>query len=231
VKLTARIALLIFCLFLCACAGRRNRRQPLTAPEEISGPFNELAAAAAVQRDAIRDYRGMAAGAKMPRWFEAYLDGGAAAVESLDEYSGQYVFVSENWGAASGPLEQWLQRFDIDRGFPRVAAVRLRFRFIRDLTGSADAVYGKNYENAIKAAYDAAYTGYRKEADFWIREESVRGDGAPVLQYRYFILIRVPRGLFEQQTRAFLDRITSANAAKDQNLAFDYVKEHFFEGY
>jgi hypothetical protein len=226
-----RAALLVFCLFLCACAGRRSRIRQNSVTDEPSGPVNEPLAAVTVQRDAILDYRGKAGGAKMPRWFDAYLDGGAAAVEALDDYGDRYAFVSENRNAAAGPLEQWLQRFDIDRNFPRAAAVRMRLRFIRNLAGSAAAVYGKNYEIAVKAAYDAAYTGYRREADFWIREESAGEGGAPVSRYRYFILILVPRGLFEQQTHAFLDRIAVKDAAPNQNSAFDYVRKHFFEGY
>jgi hypothetical protein len=228
-RIAPRIVLLLVCLLLCVCAGSRNRRRQLPLEEELPASSKEPSFAVPLRRDDVLDYRGNAGKARMPRWFEAYLDGGIAAVEALDEYSGQYAFLSENRGTASGPLEQWLRRFDVDRGFPRLTAARLRARFNRNLAGSADSVYGANYEKAVKAAYNAQYYGCRKEADFWIREESGGMGDTPV--YRYFILILVPKSLFERQTRAFLYGMETGNATRSQNSAFNDVRDQFFDGY
>jgi hypothetical protein len=185
-----------------------------------------------MQTNLVLDYEGMASGQVLPRWVEAYLAGGDAGPEALPEYEYAYTFVGENSGPLPGPLETWRRNFDVKRTFPRLAAARIRFRFIRGLETAADELYGGNYQAAVKAAYRADYTGSWKEADFWILEE--RGENPERAgengRYRYLVLVLVPRDTFESEVRKILGTIEN-RGTRDQNSAFGRVRENFFEGF
>ena len=187
----------------------------------------------------ILDYRGKATGAGLPPWLDAYFNGGEPGIEAMSEYENVYAFVNEKHDASPAPPEHWLRGFNVDRAFSRIAASRLIRRFTRNIKGTAgiediegrgnpDAVYGGYYETAVKAAFNARFSGPWKAGDFWIREAFPEESAGA--RYRYFILILVPRDTFEREVFALLDSI-KAGASKEQSDAFNGVKNAFFEGF
>lgn len=213
-------------LLLFACNGTPDTETSLSR----EGPPNESPPAFRTNR--ILEYQGMAAGQALPRWVEAYLAGGNAAVETLPEYEYVYAFVGDNSGPSPGPLEIWRRNFDAERTFPRLAGARVRFRFIRGLDTSADEVYGGYYEAAIKAAYRADYAAFWKEGDFWVLEEPGENPeraGANG-RYRYLVLVLVPRDVFERELPEILKQKEDLGT-RDQHSAFEKLLENFFEGF
>jgi hypothetical protein len=214
-------------LLLFACRGNPDS-EISSLPQE--GPLNESLPVMQINR--ILDYQGMASGQALPRWVEAYLAEGNAGPEALPEYEYMYAFIAENSGPSPGPLETWRRNFDVKRTFPRLAAARIRFRFIRGLETGADEVYGGYYQAAVKAAYRTDYAGPWKETDFWILEEPGENperagkDG----RYRYFVFVLVPKDTFESEVREILEQIEN-RGTRDQASAFNRVRENFFEGF
>jgi hypothetical protein len=175
----------------------------------------------------ILDYKGRDAGAALPPWVGAYLDSGIRGVEALGGYEDWYAFVAGQEGTNTGLLELWLRSFSIDQDFSRLAAARIRRRFIGHLTRSGDDEYGGNYEAAVKAAYSRPFLGGWKETDSWVLVE----DSAGNREYRYLILVFVSRPLLENQINEMLSGVRGEGASRDQNTAFNRVKDAFFEGF
>ncbi|MDR1507031.1 MAG: hypothetical protein LBI67_07995 [Treponema sp.] len=229
-------------LFFFACGGNpaadgRGFRETASVPGGNSpeGPFNE--SPPQIHESRIADHTGKAEGRDIPRWVEAYLAGGDAGVDALPEYENVYAFIGENrmmietepQGALPAPLENWRRNFDVGRAFPRLAAARIRYRFIRGLSASAADVYGKCYDASVKAAYAARYSGPWKEGDFWVREEpgeNSEGDGS----YRCLVFVLVPKDIFEREVQEMLNPLKDLGT-KDQNSAFEKTLEVFFEGF
>jgi hypothetical protein len=214
--------LLCLCVILSACASPKIRKPEPPVTEQ--GQLNEVEPV--VQKASILDYRGRNAGASVPRWLQAYLDGGIPGVEAMSEYQDVYAFVRENEGSLTN-MEQWLKHFDVKRAFPRASADRLRYRFIRNLTARADDVYGRNYEAVVKAAFNTSFSDVWKESDFWIIERT----GNASLQYRYFILMLIRREVYEETVREMLWKVSGEGSTREQTAAFFRVRDTFFEGF
>ena len=124
-----------------------------------------------------------------------------------------------------------------DRDFPRLAALRIQKRLELDISGRPpDLVYGPNYEKTLKAAYGNSFWGAARLDETWILAHEIIQDdetipSAPV--YWGFILVSIPRETLEIQIIEMLSKINppavrGSTAAREQNAAFDHVKEHFF---
>jgi hypothetical protein len=49
-------------------------------------------------------------------------------------------------------------------------------------------------------------------------------------RYRYFILVLVPKDIFEKEVQAIFEQI-KAQGTRDQHSAFEKLRENFFEGF
>jgi hypothetical protein len=180
----------------------------------------------------ILEHQGTKTRQAIPPWLEAWLSGGDAAVEALEGYEDVYAFVAEEREDSPRVFENWLRNLNASRFFPRVAAVRFRFRFIRNLEAGVDQVYGGWYEAAIRAFYAARFTFVRKAGDFWIHERSLV-DGTE--DYRSFALLLVPRETFREEVYMLWDEAAldprSSTSTNAQTAAFTKLKESFFEGF
>lgn len=227
VKLSSVLFPALLAVCLCACAGHRTKVEDLVTQE---GTRNEPETV--IPKNVLLDYRGKAGGAALPPWVRAYLREGTAGIEAMSAYSGFYVFVNENHGPAAAPLEHWLRNFNITRAFPRVAAARLRFRFIRGLTGNVDDTYGGYYESAVKAAFNAQFKEQKLEATYWLFEKSAETgeENSSVSEFRYLAFMLIPKEAFETQIKEMLDSI-KVTATKDQTAEFARLRDAFFEGF
>jgi hypothetical protein len=215
-------ALLSVVLLWSGCAGNRVRKESQAAAGALVNepPPSHFSAT-------IGDYKNRAAGAELRPWVRAYLDYGNQGVEVLEQYRGVYAFVTEQSGDSISLLDQWLRSFSLDQDFPRLAAARIRRRFVWNISRSAADEYGRNFEEAVRAAYNAPFRGARKEDDSWI----FTGTPGAAGEYRYLILLIVPRDQLEEQITGTLSGIRAEGASRDQNSAFNRVRENFFEGF
>ncbi|MCL1812589.1 MAG: hypothetical protein FWG29_03615 [Treponema sp.] len=187
----------------------------------------------------ILDYKNRNEGANLAVWLRRYLDNGITGTESLLPYQESYLFIASIRSARLPVITQWLANYYPDRDFNRLAAQRVQKRFEQDLTDKPpDMVYGPNYEKAIKAAYGNTFWGAVKIDDSWVLAiPAVQEEFPEPEQSRYwgFILVSIPRETLEIQVHELLSKISNSKtkegrpATKEQNAAFDLIKEHFFE--
>ena|GEM_PF-2178727 len=187
----------------------------------------------------ILDYKNRNDGAVLISWLRRYLDNGIAGTESMAVYQGSYLFIASIRSAKLPVIYQWLDNYYPDRDFARLAAQRVQKRFEQDLTDKPpDMIYGPNYEKVIKAAYGYSFWGAKRLDDSWVLAiPAVQNEDTEPEQARYwgFILVSIPRETLEIQVNELLSKVSNSKtrggrpATKEQNVAFDHVKERFFD--
>jgi hypothetical protein len=227
--------ILIFSLFFVfSCSNREQIREtPDSAIQYDLPPKQEIP----VLR--VLNYKNRDEGASMALWLRRYLENGIAGVENLDIYRGSYLFIASIRSARLPVIDQWTQNYVSDRDFSRLVAERIQKRLEQDLPGRPpDKVYGPNYFNTVKAAYQNTFWGARQLDQTWtLAIRIVEGEDAEPAppQYWGFILVSIPRETLEIQINELLSKIPVPTvkgewtATKEQNAAFGYVRERFFE--
>jgi hypothetical protein len=178
----------------------------------------------------IQDYKNRDAGAALAPWLRSYLNNGIAAVESLDAYRSSYLFVAQVRSTNARVVNQWIRNFSPEHDFSRLAVDRIRARLERDLSLGPDEYYGPNYEKAVRAAYKTSFFGARRQDDTWVLGTDLQSAGEASPVYWGFILLSIPRDTLEIQINEVHKGIENSGrkATKDQNSAFQEVRDHFF---
>jgi len=219
-----------------SCAGSKQLRA--ASPRET--PFSP-ASSETIPALRILDYKNREEGAPQALWFRSYLQSGITGVESLASYSDSYIFVARIYSANRLVIDQWLGSFSPERDFSRLVAERIRVRLERGLSIDPIDLYGRGYESLVKEAYRTSFWGGQRVDDFWVRGFQINRDEAETLEiggageadsprFWGFILMNIPKDTLEIQISALLQAIKGGSgASREQNAAFDQVKEHFFE--
>jgi hypothetical protein len=204
------------------CTAVRVRKEPQMP---AGTPVNEPPPSPFIA--SIQDYKNRAAGTGLRPWIRAYFDYDNQGIEALEQYRDVYAFVALQSGDSTSLLDQWLRSFSLNQDFPRLVAARIRRRFTWNLSRSAAEEYGKNLDEAVRAAYNTPFSGARKEDDSWVFAEEPETAG----EYRYLILFTVPRDQLEEQINEILSGVRVEGASRDQSAAFNRVRGNFFEGF
>jgi len=219
-----------------SCAGSKELRA--APPRET--PFSPVSSET-IPALRILDYKNREEGAPLASWLRAYLQDGIAGVESLAPYSDSYIFVARIYSANRLVINQWLASFSPERDFSRLVAERIRIRLERGLSIDPIDVYGRAYEGFVKEAYRTSFWGGQRNDDFWVRGLQINRNGAETLEnegfgeaeaprFWGFIMVSIPKDTLEIQISTLLQAARGGSgASREQNAAFDHVKEHFFE--
>jgi len=237
-RITKGVSVLIFILsgLVVSCAGSKQLR---AAPPRGT-PFSPTPSEniPALQ---ILDYKNRDEGAPLALWFRSYLQGGISGVEALASYSDSYIFVARIYSANRLVINQWFGSFSPDRDFSRLVAERIRVRLERGLSIDPMDVYGRAYESLVKEAYRTSFWGGQRVDDFWVRGLQInRNEGetleiegageAETPRFWGFVLVSIPKDTLEIQISALLQAARSGSeASREQNAAFEQVKEGFFD--
>jgi hypothetical protein len=182
----------------------------------------------------LTDHKTRAEGGAVPAWIEHYLEGNAAAVETLEEYQDRYVFIARSRGTNFRALEQWLRGFSVELDFARLAAMRIEKRLTQAASGFPDTAFGGYFEALIRAASDASWKGAVVEDSFWLKgfyqEAGENTDSAE--SYDFLVLVTVDKTLLASQIQSLLSGVKPrVPASGDQLAAFNRVRDRFFEGF
>ena len=187
----------------------------------------------------VLDYKNRSEGAVLASWLRRYLENGITAIESMDVYRGSYLFISTIRSKKLPVIGHWTLKYHLERDFSRLVAERIQKKLEQNLPGKPpDMVYGPNYEKTLKAAYQNVFWGAIRLDDSWIfaiRPVQDEDTAPEAPQFWGFILVSIPRETLEIQVVELLSKISNTATAggrgstKEQNAAFDHVKENFFE--
>jgi hypothetical protein len=183
----------------------------------------------------VIDHKTMALGGTVPDWLEIYMNGGGLRdIEALPKYKDVFVFVGEDSGTNLNALRQWATGFSVAQDMARLVSTRVQARFAGAAAGSPDDEYGRYFENVVKTASDATYSGARKEADFWVLKRYFKEDGKTVDRevYDYYVLVTIDKETLKKQIENVLNGVKPDKPlTKEQQTAVDRVKQSFYEGF
>jgi len=236
-----RIAKGIFLFFILgglffSCSGSKQLR---TAPPRET-PFSSVSSET-IPALRILDYKNRDEGAPLASWLRSYLQNGIAGVESLASYGGSYLFVARIYSANRLVINQWIGNFSPERDFSRLVAERIRIRLERGLSIDPNDLYGRAYESLVKEAYRTSFWGGQRIDDSWVRGLQIRQDQDETLEiegageadpprFWGFVLVSIPKDTLEIQISTLLQAARGGSGtSREQNAAFEQVKEHFFE--
>ena len=190
----------------------------------------------------------------IPEWVRRYYNKeiyGAAfwGIESLDQYSGKYIFTGENRGENYNALLQWANGFTAEHDLPRLVAARVERRLVSSASLYPDDEYGQFFENLIKKVSDGEYPGAVKEQTFWVKRKMIptnaespdgeipAGDEQPQTdaiteRYEFLVLISINREALQKQLQEIMAGIkTIITPTRDQTAKINKVQQTFFEGF
>ena len=231
----------VLALIMCiSCSGYRNRViiRPDTAQDirpESTDPLESW--------QLIESKNGPDA-ADIPEWVYCYFNNDSQAAESLDQFTGKYVFIGENRGGNFNALMQWSNGFSAVQDLPRLLAARVERRLVSSATLYPDDEYGQYFENLIKKVTDGEYPDAVKEQTFWIKrkiipvnDENASDDDIPqqtadLERYEFLVLISIDRGALQKQLSEIMSDIkTTVSPTRDQTAKINRMQQTFFEGF
>jgi len=228
---------LVWVMLLTACAGQKKiifRPDPIQdQPQERNDPAETWQ---------IIESQGGSGESGIPPWVRFYLNGDIRDIESLDTYSGKYVFVGENRGDNFSGLQQWANGFSIAQDLPRLIAQRVERRLTDSAALYPDDEYGGYFANMIKKAADGEYAGCVREQTFWVKKKvTQRIDGEDPEtppeyivfdRYEFFILISIDKEVLQQKIQGMMASIkTSESPTREQAAAVKKINQTFFENF
>lgn len=203
-------------------------------PAQAPAPAPKEAPKKAAPKYDVLDTKTMALGGDIPEWVSVYVTDGVTGVEALPKFKDKYVFIGEDSGANKEALRQWATGFTVAQDLARLVSTRVQARFAGAAAGSPDDNYGRYFENVVKSASDATYSGARKESDFWILKRYYKEDGKTVDKevYDYYVLVTIDKATLQKQLDAVLNGVQPDKPlTKEQQTAVDRVKQSFYEGF
>jgi len=227
--------LILLAVVLAACAGQKNT--VIFTPEPVQETQKQEETPESWE---IVESQNGASDARLPVWVRLYLDNNVRELETLDAYSGRYMFVGESRGENFNALQQWANNFAIEHDFPRLIVQRVEQRFFNSASLYPDDEYGEYFASMIREVSDAEYSGIAKEQSFWIKKKItiISGEDTETPQvtyserYEFLVLVSVNRELLQRKIREIMAGIkTAVPPTREQAAAISRVNRTFFEGF
>ena len=232
--------LLCAVFILAACAGQRSKVifRPDPGEDRQLHPSNPLESWQIIETRNGSGDRGI------PEWVRRFFENRIHGIESMDEYTGKYVFIGENWGENLFSLRQWADGFTEVYDLPRLVAARVERRLVSSASLYPDDEYGQYFETLIKKVADGEFSGAVKEQTYWVKrarppggneeegeEEPDQLNNAAEL-YEYLVLISIDTETLQGQLRQIMTGIkTTVPPTRDQAAAINRIQQAFFEGF
>lgn len=184
--------------------------------------------------------------AGIPAWVRSYLEEGTRAAESLDAYSGKYVFMGKNYGNNFTALQQWANSFSVTQDLPRLIVRRVERRMVATAALYPDDEYGEYFAQMIKKVSDGEYPEAVKEHIYWTRqkripapaqdggdsETAIPPEDAETERFEFLVLISMDKGALQTKIQGIMADIkTSPAPTRDQAAAISKIRQTFFEGF
>jgi hypothetical protein len=169
--------------------------------------------------------------APLPEWVDRYLRGGVRLVEEMPEFADRAVFVSEDEGVSFSALERRRVDFDPLLDFPHLAALRVSRRLTALGGNNPDREFSRYHETAVRAAAGTAWSGVRREDDFWLTK-SFAGEAGETEEreaYVLLILLTVDREYFRNTLDEMLWRqAETPEAGREQAVLIRRIRNIFY---
>jgi hypothetical protein len=165
---------------------------------------------------------GVNGGGPLPEWAERYMQGGNRLVEEMPEFYDSHVFVREDAGTSLAALERLSLHYDVEKDFPRLAALRVIRRLAEMGGGVPSTEFGQYQQAAARAVADAEWTGaYRADASMLRIKTAAEGTETEEREtFLSLTLVVINRALFRSQLEPLLWRQTDSSGIRRTRNSF-----------
>lgn len=203
IKIAALVMLVVISLVGCA-----SNKEP--EPRELE----------AKARTDVIEHKGSALGInQLPMWVETYISSGVAGLEKMPDFQGSYCFIGETVGSNLNAVQTWASSFDAQSSIASTVSTRVETLFTGSANGSPEGEYGSYYENVVRTASSATYSGARKVNDWWVfvrRYDGNRKTGYTD-EYRAYVMYTIAKDVLDEQILTMMDNV--AKNTKDTTSA------------
>ncbi|AEE16207.1 hypothetical protein [Treponema brennaborense] len=195
-------------------------------PEAVEPEPKELTS---MVKTEVVEHKGTALGiTQLPIWVETYITTGILGLEKLPDYTGSYCFVGEQIGTNLNAVQTWASSFNVSREIATTVSSRVDALFTGAASGSPEGKYGTYFENVVKAAANANFSGARKINDWWVLVRRYDTDVKKKFtdEYRVYVLYTIEKDVLDQQVMSMIDKVASDSSVTDeQKSAINNVKK------
>lgn len=203
-------------LFLVGCS---SNKEPVARDLDTSN----------LTRVEVIEHKGSALGVmELPVWVNTYISSGIMGLEKLSDYQNMYCFVGEESGTNKNAVTTWASMFDASADIASTVSNRVATLFTGAAAGSPTGEYGTYYEQVVRSAANATYSGARRINDWWVltrryETRSTRSDY--VEEYTAYVMYVIDRATLDRQIMGMLNETSAAGATSAQQTAISHVKE------
>jgi hypothetical protein len=182
--------------------------------------------------------KGTAYGIKTPKWVELAVIGSYRDIEKLADFKEKTVFIAQFEAQNLQSAQLLAERMQADTEIARYLSTRVKDAFKGANVADADSKnFGAYGERFVVSVGQAKFSGFRMEADWWVKVQTYTPENRPDKQvYRVIQLWSIEKAMLQKQFDILLSALTEAEQpTPEQQRAIDLVrstaaKDFFGEG-
>jgi len=189
--------------------------------------------------DVLLEDKGTAYGIKTPKWVEMAVVGSYRDIEKLSDFKNKTVFIAQFEAQNLQSAQLLAERMQADTEITRYLSTRVKDAFKGANVADADSKnFGAYGERFVTSVGEAKFSGFRMDADWWVKVQTYTPENKPDKQiYRVIQLWAIDDTMLQKQFDILLSQLagTDQQPTPEQKRAMDLVqntvtKDFFGEG-
>ena len=171
--------------------------------------------------------KGTAYGLKTPKWVELAIIGGYRDIEKLPDYKDKVVFIAQFEAQNLQSAQLLAERMQADTEIARYLSTRVKDAFKGANVADADSknfvAYGERF---VMSVGEATFSGFRMEADWWVKVQTYTPENKPDKQiYRVIQLWAIDKNMLQKQFDMLFSQMAGGEPpTPEQKRAMDLVQ-------
>jgi len=171
--------------------------------------------------------KGTAYGIKTPKWVELAIIGGYRDIEKLPDYKDKVVFIAQFEAQNLQSAQLLAERMQADTEIARYLSTRVKDAFKGANVADADSKnFGAYGERFVMSVGEATFSGFRMEADWWVKVQTYTPEDKPDKQiYRVTQLWAIDKNMLQKQFDMLFSQMAGGEPpTPEQKRAMDLVQ-------
>jgi len=177
--------------------------------------------------EVLIEAKGTAYGIKTPRWVELAIIGGYRYIEKLPDYKDKVVFIAQFEAQNLQSAQLLAERMQADTEIARYLSTRVKDAFKGANVADADSKnFGAYGERFVMSVGEATFSGFRMEADWWVKVQTYTPENKPDKQiYRVIQLWAIDKNMLQKQFDMLFSQMAGGEPpTPEQKRAMDLVQ-------
>ena len=177
--------------------------------------------------EVLLEDKGTAYGIKTPQWVELAVVGSYRDIEKLSDYKDKTVFIAQFEAQNLQSAQLLAERMQADTEIARYLSTRVKDAFKGANVANADSEnFGAYGERFVASVGEATFSGFRMEADWWVKVQTYTPENRPDKQlYRVIQLWAIDKTMLQKQFDILLAQLTETEEpTPEQKRAIDLVQ-------